>query len=124
MSNTFGMEIIHPKNDLGVYSCSLSLFNSFLIDNFFEQVTSFSILHDKIKLFGCFDNLIKLNNKRMSEFFHDFKLSSNSDNIGVFEDKIFLKDFDSNILLGDFMHGEFDFSKITFSKSFRDDIAI
>lgn len=90
MGDTFRVKIIHSKNNLGVNFGSLSLFDSFLVDNLLKQITSLSVLHDKIKLFGSLNNLIQLYYKGMSQFFHDFKFPSDSNNICVLEDKIFL----------------------------------
>jgi hypothetical protein len=59
----------------------------------------------------------------MPEFFHDFQLSTDSDYVTVFEDKIFLKNFYCDLLVGKFMEGQFNFTEISFSKSLEKGIA-
>lgn len=66
MSDTFGVKIIHSKNDLSVDFGSLCLLDSFLVDNLLKQISSLSVLHYEIKLFGSLNDLIQLYNKGMS----------------------------------------------------------
>jgi len=75
MSNTFRVKILHSKGYLSKYDCCIIFFNFLLIDYFIKEISSFGIFHDKIELFRSLYDLIQLDNKRMSEFFHDFKLS-------------------------------------------------
>ena len=72
MSDSFLMNILHSDNQLSVNVCSLLFLDPLFLDNFFEQIPSFSIFHDEVKLLLCFDYLIELDNKGMSQFFENF----------------------------------------------------
>ena len=66
MSDTFVMKIIHAEGDLCEDGCGLFFFDFLLIDDFVKEITSFSILHDKVQFFGSFDDFVELDDKRMS----------------------------------------------------------
>ncbi len=66
MSDTFVMKIIHAECDLCEDGCGLFFFDFLLIDDFVKEITTFSILHDKVQFFGSFDDFVELDDKRVS----------------------------------------------------------
>ena len=115
MSNSFGMKVFHSQRDLCEYGSSLFFLDFFFGNNLVKQISALCILHDQVEFFGGLDDFIELDNKGMSEFFHDFKLASDSDNISVLKDEILFEDLDCDILLCKFMASEFNFSEIAFA---------
>jgi hypothetical protein len=103
MSDAFGMKVLHSQGDLSKNDCCLLFLDFLLVDDFVEKIASLSVLHDEVELLGGFNDFIKLDYKGMPEFFHDFEFAGDSDNVGVLKNQLFLEDFDSNELLGDFM---------------------
>lgn len=119
MSNTFGVEIFKGQGDLGIDCCGFGLFDSFLGDDFVEEVASFCILHDEVELFGSFDDFVELDNKRVSEFFHDFELAGYPDYIGVLEDQVLFEDLDCYVFLSEFVQSQLDFAEVALAQGSR-----
>jgi hypothetical protein len=69
------MQIFNTRYYLLEVFASFFLLKPRILDNIVKQFTSTSILHDQIELFGCFNNLIKLNNVGVPDHLENFDLS-------------------------------------------------
>ena len=93
MGYTFFVNILHSKCNLRVYAGSLFFFDSLLFDNFFKQISSLGVLHNEVKfLLGLYD-FVELDYEGMPKLFHDFKFSTDPDDIIVLKDEIFFEYF-------------------------------
>lgn len=59
-----------------------------------KEFSAVTVFHDHVKLFVSLDNFIKLNHIWMSNFFQDLDFSSDSFNIFLILNLVFLQDFD------------------------------
>ena len=67
-------------------------------DNVVEQLSSIAVLHNHIELFLRLDNLIELDDIGMPHLLQNFNLSSDSFDIFLVMNLIFLKNFNCNFL--------------------------
>lgn len=76
---------------MGEDECGLVFFDFLLVNDLVEEVTTLCVLHDEVELFRGLDDLVELDDKGVSQFFHYLELSGYSDDIGVLKDKVFLE---------------------------------
>lgn len=65
-----------------------------------KKFTFADVLHNKEKLVWGFNDLIKLDDVRMTDLFEDVYFTGNPPNISYIYDFTFLKDFDGDFFLG------------------------
>ena len=82
-----------------------------------KQLASICMFHNEVEFTFSFNNLIQLNNSGMSNFLQYFDLSSNSINIGLILDFIFLQYFYCYFFLGNCVNTQLHFSEGAFSES-------
>ena len=66
-------------------------------DDVVKQFSTITVLHDHIKLFFGFDDLIELNDIWMPDFLENFYLSSNTFHILLIVDFVLLENLDSDL---------------------------
>ena len=66
-------------------------------DDVIKQFSTITVLHDHIKLFFSFDDLIELNNIWMPDFLENFYLSSNTFHILLIVDFVLLENLDGDL---------------------------
>ena len=69
-----------------------------MLDDIIEKFTTVTIFHDHIEFFLGFNDFIKLNYVRMSDFLKNFDFPSNPLNILLIMDFIFLKNFNCHLI--------------------------
>ena len=66
-------------------------------DDVIKQFSTIAVLHDHIKLFFGFNDLIELNDIRMPDFLENFYFSSNTFHILLIVDFVLLENLDSDL---------------------------
>ena len=100
MYNAKLRNILNSSNYLLVNSTCFLFIKSFLRNNVIKKFSTLSILHNQIKsLFGL-NNLVHLNNIRMSDYLQNMYFPCNSFDISDVLDFVFFQDFDSNLFIG------------------------
>ena len=90
MYDTIFMNVLHTCNNLLHEFNGLRLIKSFSFDNIIEQLPTFCILHDKMNVSFRFDDFVELNDVRVTKYFKDTDLSSDSFDIRLFYDFLLL----------------------------------
>ena len=80
-------------------------------DNMVKKLASPSILHNKEKLFFRFNNLIQLDNDRVSKYLENMNLAADSFCIRSINNLVFFEDLDSNFLVCEQVSTYSDFTK-------------
>ena len=112
------VEILDTSDDLMEELASLRLLHSLVGHDIVKQLSTLSVLHDKVQLFRSLDDLVKLDNIWMSDHFQDVNLTSNSLNVMHILYLILFKNFYCNFFSGQIMNPKFDFSKSALSDCF------
>ena len=97
---------------------SLFLFQTSVCDYVIEKFTPRSVLHDEVQLFRGLDDLIKLDDIRMTNELQDVDLASDSFHIWNVRDTVFLKDFYRDLFSCEMMGAKFDLPKSPLSNGF------
>lgn len=84
------MEIFNTRYNLLEVFTSFLLLESCVLDDIVKELASTGIFHDKIELFGGFDNLIKLDNVRVPDHLENLNLPGDSLDIVLLCDLGFL----------------------------------
>ena len=99
MNHSKFMKIFNASNDLLEECTCFWLFKFFLFDDVLKQLPLTDILHDQEQLFGCFDDLIQLDDVGMANLLEDADLSGDSFNIRNISYFAFFKNFNCNFFL-------------------------
>lgn len=97
------VDVLYPADDLLENGAGLVLRDPksnktvlFAFDDVVKEFTGFHILHDKKKLFGCFNDLIQLDDAGVSDEFEDVDLSGDPLDIRHIHNLLFIQYFDRN----------------------------
>lgn len=93
----------------------LRLFDPLILDNVVKKFTAGRILHYQIQLLGSFNDLVQLNNVRMSNHFEDVDFASNPFHIVYVHNFVFFKNFHGNTLPSQLVYPQLDLSKSSFA---------
>ena len=62
MNDPYFMNILYCRDELVKHSNGFSLVDSFVLNDIVEELAFLHVLHNKKKLFRCFDYLVELHN--------------------------------------------------------------
>lgn len=99
MDDSDFVDILDAGNELMKHFSSFRLPDSLVLDDMIEQLALFHELHDQEKLFGCFDDFIKLDYMRVPDQFQDVNLPTDPLYIGHLSYLTLFQDFDGYLLL-------------------------
>ena len=108
----FDVKICRPLFKLILISFGLLLFFCDIV----EQLSSAAVLHDKEKVFGSLDNLIKLDEIGVANQFEYVYLSGDSFNVRDVYNFLFFKNFDCHFLPCGFVNSQFDLPESSLSQ--------
>ena len=91
------MEVLDTCNDLVEEFERLRLLDPLILDNVVEELAPVGILHDQVQLLRRLNNLVKLNDVRVSDLLKDVYLTGDSLNIGLPCDLALFKNFDGDL---------------------------
>lgn len=83
------MNILDPRDKLREEFTGLAFFDSGILDDVVEELSSVRIFHDQIKLLMSLDDFIELNDARMSHEFENVNLAGHTLDISYIFDSIF-----------------------------------
>lgn len=101
---------------------SILLSHSLAIDDVLEQLTTPCILHDQVELLLSLYDLVKLYNRRVSDYLENVYLSRDPLNIMHINDLIFLEHLNCHLLLCQLMSSNHHFTKCTFAEISAKDV--
>ena len=116
MANTKLVHVFNSRDDLMQELCCNLLPNSLIIYYVLKQLTTTSVLHDKIKLLLRFNNFVKLHDYWMSNHLQNLNLSCDSLHIIHILDFVFLQHLDGHLFSTGLVSADLDFSKCSLSK--------
>ena len=90
--------------------------------NVIEKLTTLCVLHDEMNVSFGFNDFVELDDVGVTEDFKDADLSSDSFDVGLFYDFLFLKGFDGDFLLSENVCTKLDLTERTFSNGGTDAI--
>lgn len=97
MTNARLMDVLNTADQFEVKLASLLLTQSGVSYNEIKELTPITVFHDHIELLLGFNDFIKLDNVWMPYLFQYFDFSSNSFDIFLIVNFIFLEYFDCNL---------------------------
>lgn len=118
------MKVLHPEHNLPEDQRRFCLLDPLLSHNLIKQVPTLGVLHNQVQLLRGFNDLIKLYDKRVSEFFHDLELAGDSHDVGVLEDQVLFEDLDGHEFLGEFVLGELYLPEVALAQGAGDCVAL
>jgi len=112
-----GMDLLQARYDLMEEAACLWLGHTSLRYDVVEQLAAARILHDKVKLAPCLDDLIKLHYVWVPDKFENVYLSGHTLYICHLYDALFLENFNGDALTGKNVSSKLDLSKRTLANS-------
>lgn len=118
MNNTQLMQVLNSSNNLLKILTSLSFPQSLHPNNLIKKFALRYILHNQKQLFGCFDNLVELDDVGVSDLLQNVYLAGHSLHVRDIRDLALFEDFYCYFLLGLVMDAQLHFAECALSEIF------
>ena len=104
-------DVLNSSDDLLEESACFLLFDPLDLDDVVEKLAPLSIFHNKVQLFLGLNDLIKLDNLRVSDDLQNVDLSGHTLHIGNINDLRLLKDLDCDFFSSREVSPQFDLAE-------------
>lgn len=111
MADAALVNVLNARDELEVELACLLLGQPRVPDDVVKQLAAAAVFHDHVELLFGFNNLVKLNDVRMSDLLQNFDFSRDSFDILLIIDLVLLQDFDGHFLARKRMLAQLDLSK-------------